>query len=112
MNPTLLHALYLLLLVAGAVGFALHLYAQWRFARILRTRYPDKWRIIAQPESGPVTRIRIWARLQRVLRSNVPGLFEDAELVRWHRTWRYAPWLAWPCWIGVLVIQAVAGGMH
>ena len=99
-------ALYLLLLVAGAVGFAAHLYAQWRFAAILRKRYPDKWRIIALSEQGPVTRIRLWARLQRVLRTNVAELFDDAELVRWHRVWRYAPWVAWPCWLGVLAIQA------
>jgi hypothetical protein len=108
-NPTLLHALYLFLLLAGAAGFAMHLYAQWRFARVLRTRYPDKWAIIAQSEGGPVTRLRIWARLQRVLRTNVAQLFEDAELTRWHRIWRYAPWLAWPCWIGVLAIQATIG---
>lgn len=108
MNPTLLHALYLTLLLAGAAGFIAHLYAQWRFARILRTRYPDKWRIIAQSDAGRVPRLRLWARLQRVLRTNVADLFEDPELIRWHRTWRYAPWLAWPCWIGVLLIQAVA----
>jgi hypothetical protein len=105
-NSTFLSVLYLLLLVAGAVGFAMHLYAQWRFVRIMRERYADKWRIIACPDEGRPSRVRTWARLQQVLRSNVPELFEDAELTRWHRIWRYAPWLAWPCWIGVLVIQA------
>jgi hypothetical protein len=99
-------ALSLLLLVAGAIGFAAHLLAQWRFAALLRTRYPDKWRIIARSGEGPVTRIRVWARLQRVLRTNVAELFEDAQLLRWHRIWRYAPWLAWPCWIGWLLIRA------
>ncbi len=104
----MLHALYLLLLLAGAAGFAAHLLAQWMFARILRTRYPDKWAILAQSDSGPVNRMRLWARLQRVLRTNVAELFDDPQLLRWHRIWRHAPWLAWPCWIGVLLIQALA----
>lgn len=103
-----LHALYLLLLLAGAVGFGLHLYAQWRFVRVLRTRYPDKWDIIATPDRGRASRMRTYARLQHVLRSGVPDLFEDAELTRWHRIWRIAPWVAWPCWIGVLALQAFA----
>jgi hypothetical protein len=104
--PGLMRALYFLLLIAGAIGFALHLYAQWRFVHALRTRYPDKWGIIARSDSRRVSRMRIWGRLQQVLRSNVPELFQDEEIIRWHRIWRYAPWLAWPCWIGVLVIQA------
>ena len=108
MNPTLFHALSLVLLLAGAAGFVAHLYAQWRFARTLRTRYPDKWRIIEQSESGPVNRVLVWARLQRVLRSNVVDLFEDAELLHWHRMWRYAPWLAWTCWLAWLVMQYFA----
>jgi len=108
MSAHLHNALYLVLLVAGAAGFAAHLYAQWRFAAILRTRYPDKWRIIAQSEQGPVSRMRVWARLQRVLRTNVTELFEDAELLRWHRTWRFAPWVAWVCWIGALLFKAAA----
>lgn len=108
MSMGLHNALYLVLLLAGAAGFASHLYAQWRFAAILRTRYPEKWRIIAQSEQGPVSRMRVWARLQRVLRTNVAELFEDPELLRWHRIWRYAPWIAWPCWLGVLAIQAGA----
>lgn len=106
--PILLRALYLFLLLAGAAGFALHLYAQWHFVRVLRTRYPDKWNIIARPNTGRVSRVRIWGRLQQVLRSNVPELFQDADILRWHKVWRYAPWLAWPCWIGVLLIQAMA----
>lgn len=106
--PLLLRALYVVLLVAGAVGFGLHLYAQWRFVRVLRTRYPDKWDIIAKPETGRTSGVRTWGRLQQVLRSDVPELFDDAQIIRWHKIWRYAPWVAWPCWIGVLVIQATA----
>jgi hypothetical protein len=99
-------SLYLLLLIVGAIGFFMHLYAQWRFARVLRARYPRKWDIIAHPDQGSKGGLHTWGRLQHVLRSKVPDLFEDEELHHWHRVWRYAPWLAWPCWIGVLVIQA------
>ncbi len=109
MSAPILHALMLVLLLAGAAGFAAHLYAQWRFARTLRTRYPDKWRILEAPEARPVSRLRMWARLQRVLRSKVTELFEDAELTHWHRVWRFAPWVAWPCWIGVLLLKAFTG---
>lgn len=108
MNPTLLHVLSLVLLLTGTAGFVAHLYAQWRFARTLRTRYPDKWRIIEQADSGPVNRLRIWARLQRVLRTNVVELFDDAQLLYWHRMWRYAPRLAWTCWFLWLVLQYAA----
>ncbi len=100
-----MNALYILLLLAGAAGFGLHLYAQFKVASLMRRRYPEKWEIVAKPERGRPGRIRTYARFQRVMRSNVPQLFEDADIVQWHRTWRYAPWVAWPCWIAVLLMQ-------
>lgn len=103
----MLTLLYMVLLLAGAVGFLLHLYAQYRFARHMRTHYPRQWAIIAEPEQGKRSGIRTYARLQHVLRSPAPGLFEDRQLDRWHRIWKRAPFVAWPCWIGVLVIQAL-----
>ncbi|NII09240.1 hypothetical protein HBF24_00910 [Oleiagrimonas sp. C23AA] len=100
-----MNVLYIVLLLAGAIGFGLHLYAQYRFARLMRTRYPKQWNIVAKPERGKPSGMRTWARLQHVLRSEAPMMFEDAELTRWHRMWRFAPLLAWPCWIGALALQ-------
>ena len=100
-----MNVLYILLLIAGAVGFALHLFAQYRFAALMRKRYPKQWDIIARPESGRASGIRTYARLQQVLRSDVPELFDDSQLIMWHRCWRYAPWVAWPCWLAVLALQ-------
>ncbi|HET7358751.1 MAG TPA: hypothetical protein VFJ04_01265 [Rhodanobacteraceae bacterium] len=101
-------ALYVALLLAGLIGFVLHLFAQYRIATIMRRRYPRQWDIVARPEHGRRGGIRTYARLQQVLRADVPTLFDDARLHAWHRCWRYAPWVAWPCWIGALALQ-VAG---
>lgn len=99
--------LYVALLVAGLAGFVLHLYAQYRVAAIMRRRYPKQWDIVAKPDDGRRSRLRTYARLQHVLRADVPTLFEDPQLLAWHRCWRYAPWIAWPCWIGALALQAL-----
>lgn len=98
---------YFLLLIAGAAGFGLHLFAQYRVAALMRERYPRQWDIVAKPEQGRRSGLRTYARFQQVLRSGVPELFEDAQLTWWHRCWRVAPWVAWPCWIGVLALQVL-----
>lgn len=98
---------YILLLLAGLIGFLAHLLAQVRMAHIMRKRYPEQWDIVAAPQSRG-RRLRTWARLQRVLRNGIPELFEDPRLTRWYRCWRYAPWVAWPCWIGALALRALA----
>jgi hypothetical protein len=97
--------LYVALLLAGLIGFVLHLFAQYRVATILRQRYPRQWDIVAKPEHGRRSGVRTYARLQQVLRADVPTLFDDPQLLAWHRCWRYAPWIAWPCWIGALALQ-------
>lgn len=102
--------LYFLLLLSGAAGFALHLFAQYRFATLMRNRYPQQWGIIASPDSGRPGPLRTYARLQRVLRTDVPDMFDDAQLTRWHRCWRYAPWVAWPSWLAVLALQVLVFG--
>ncbi len=99
--------LYILLLLAGLAGFLAHLVAQFRMAHILRTRYPEQWDIVSAADRRDRHRLRTWARLQRVLRSGIPEMFDDARLTRWHRCWRYAPWVAWPCWIGALALRAL-----
>lgn len=101
-----MNVIYILLLLAGGIGFALHLYAQYRVATLIRRRHPQQWDIIARPESGRPSRMRTYARFQHVLRSQVPQMFEDTDIRRWHRIWRVAPWVAWPCWVAVLLIQA------
>jgi hypothetical protein len=104
----MLVALYGLLLIAGIVCFALHFFAQYRIATILRQRYPDQWRIIAKPDTGRPSGIRTYARLQHVLRSAAPALFEDSQLNTWHGCWKLTPWLAWPCWFAALAMQWAA----
>ncbi len=98
---------YILLLFGGLISFAAHLMAQFRVAHILRHRYPDQWDIVAAPETRG-RRVRTWARLQRVLRSGIPEMFDDHQLTRWHRCWRYTPWIAWPCLMGALALRAWA----
>jgi hypothetical protein len=100
--------LYLLLLLAGIGCFLLHFYAQYRFATILRKRYPEQWKIIALPESGRPGGFRTWTRLQHVLRSGAPALFNDGELDKWKKVWRLAPLIAWPCWFAAIALQYFA----
>lgn len=97
--------IYVLLLVAGLAGFAAHLYAQYRVARILRRRYPDQWDIVSAAKERHHRPLHTWARLQRVLRSNIPEMFDDHQLARWHRCWRYSPWVAWSSWLSALALR-------
>ncbi len=99
--------LYIILLILGLAGFVAHLAAQFMVARILRTRYPQQWDIVSAANADGPRRLHTWARLQRVLRSGIPEMFDDRELTRWHQCWRYAPWVAWTCWIGALALSVV-----
>lgn len=100
-------ALYILLLVAGLIGFLAHLFAQVRVVGILRQRYPQQWDIVSASDNRRHRRLHTWARLQRVLRTGIPKMFDDPQLTRWHQCWRYAPWVAWPCWIGALALSTL-----
>lgn len=101
-------AVYVVLLVIGLIGFVTHLVAQFRVAGILRQRYPQQWDIVSATDRQSHRRLHTWARLQRVLRTNIPEMFKDRQLTLWHRCWRYAPWVAWTCWIGALALRVVA----
>jgi hypothetical protein len=98
-------AIYVGLLLVGLIGFLAHLVAQFRVARILRRRYPKQWQIVSAADGKGRHRWHTWSRLQRVLRSGIPEMFDDRQLTRWHHCWRYAPWVAWPCWIGALALR-------
>lgn len=102
----MLWTLYIVLLVAGLVGFVMHLVAQFRIAHILHQRYPHQWGIVVANDARH-PRFRTWAHLQRVLRSSIPEMFNDRQLTQWHRWWRYGPWIAWPCWIGALAVHVL-----
>ncbi|HET7300342.1 MAG TPA: hypothetical protein VFJ01_06765 [Oleiagrimonas sp.] len=99
-------AVYVVLLLLGLIGFTAHLVAQFRVARILRQRYPHQWDIVSATERTSHRRLHTWARLQRVLRTDIPEMFADRQLTLWHRCWRYAPWVAWSCWLGALALRA------
>ncbi|MET0330549.1 MAG: hypothetical protein ABW154_03890 [Dyella sp.] len=99
---------YLSFLVAGVLCFALHYLAQYRLASYLRRRYPQQWKIIAIPEQGKPGAVRTWLRLQQVLRSSAPLLFDDNTITGWHRTWRFSQWLAWGFWLAALALQWLA----
>lgn len=101
----MLVSLYLGLLLAGIGCFVLHYLAYFRVARLLRRRYPQQWAIIAEPDQGRPSAFGTWIRLQRVLRSQAPHLFDDASLTRWHRTWRFSQWAAWSFWLAALLLQ-------
>lgn len=97
--------LYLGLLVVGVGLFTLSYFAQYRVAAVLRQRYPQQWRIIAEPEVGRPSAIRTWIRLQHALRSPALPAMGDATIDRWQRIWRYSPWLGWLCWIAALAMR-------
>ncbi|WP_266169623.1 hypothetical protein [Dyella subtropica] len=100
--------LYLSLLVAGVVFFLLHFLAQFRIAKLLRTRHPAQWQIIAEPKGELPGPLRIWMRLQLALRSPILPALEDTAITRWRRAWRYCPWAAWLCWFAALSLQWMA----
>lgn len=100
--------LYLALLLSGVVCFVLYYLAQYRIARLLRDRHPQQWKIIAEAEQGRVGVVRIWMRLQHVLRSaqpRLPELLQDPAITRWFRIWRVTLWLAWLCWFAAVFLQ-------
>ena len=97
--------LYLGLLGAGISLFLLSYFAQFRLAALLRGRYPQQWKIIAEPERGNASGWRTWIRLQHVLRSPALPALDDTAINRWQRTWRYGPWLGWLCWLGALAMR-------
>lgn len=90
--------LYLGLLLAGVALFALSLVAQWAVTQRLRKHHPRQWQIIADVEGGTATRLQIWTRLQRALRSPILPALEDSRITAWRRVWRFGPWLGWLCW--------------
>jgi hypothetical protein len=97
--------LYLLLLCVGVVSFLMHFLAQFRLAALLRRRYPKQWEIIAGTGADKAGPLRIWMRLQQVLRSPALALFDDIAITRWQRIWRYGPRLAWLCWFAAIALQ-------
>ncbi|MFI4959520.1 MAG: hypothetical protein ACHP7C_10225, partial [Lysobacterales bacterium] len=74
--------LYLALLTAGIGLFVLSYVAQFRLASLLRQRYPQQWKIIAEPEQGKATAFRIWIRMQHALRSPALPALGDAAINR------------------------------
>lgn len=97
--------LYLGLLVAGVALFVLSYAAHFRVAALLRQRYPQQWKIIAEPENGKSGAMRTWMRMQYALRSPALPALEDAAVNRWRAIWRYSPWLGWLCWLGALAMR-------
>lgn len=94
--------LYLALLVAGVIAFILSYVAQFRLASLMRQRYPQHWKIIAEPETGKASGLRTWARMQHALRSPAMAVLDDSAINRWLRVWRYSPWFGWVGWLAAL----------
>ena len=97
--------LYLALLVAGIGLFLLSYVAQFRLATLMRTRYPQHWKIVAEPEHGKASALRTWVRMQHVLRSPALPALGDATIDSGQRVWRYSPWLGWVCWLAALAMR-------
>lgn len=97
--------LYLALLLGGISLFALSYVAQFRIARLMRARYLQHWKIIAEPDHGKASGFRTWIRLQHALRSPALPALADPDIDRWQRIWRYSPWLGWSCWLGALAMR-------
>jgi len=96
---------YLALLVAGIGLFLLSYVAQFRLATLMRTRYPQHWKIVAEPEHCKASALRTWVRMQHVLRSPALPALGDATIDSWQRVWRYSPWLGWVCWLAALAMR-------
>lgn len=97
--------LYLALLTGGVGFFLISYVAQFRMASLMRTRYPQHWQIVAEPEQGKPSVFRTWIRMQHVLRSPALPALGDANIDRWRKVWRYSPWLGWLSWCGALAIR-------
>lgn len=97
--------LYLALLLGGVGLFVLSYIAQFRIAALMRQRYPQHWKIIAEPERGKASGFRTWIRMQHALRSPALPALEDSSINRWQRVWRYSPWIGWLCWFGALSMR-------
>jgi hypothetical protein len=96
---------YATLLLAGLVCLVLHYVAPFRVARRLRQQHPQHWQII--DSHGEAHGLRLWVRMQHVLRSPAIQALADPVVTRWWRTWRYSQWLAWACWLVALGLQWV-----
>ena len=98
-------AIYLALLFGGVGLLVLSYVAQFRLANLLRQRYPQQWKIVAEPEHGRPSPWRTWVRLQHVLRSPALPALGDQAIDRWQRIWRVSPWLGWLCWLAALAMR-------
>ncbi len=97
--------IYLALLFGGVGLLVLSYVAQFRLASLLRRRYPQQWKIVAEPEQGKPSPWRTWVRLQHVLRSPALPALDDPTINRWQRIWRVSPWLGWLCWLAALAMR-------
>lgn len=97
--------LYLILLIAGVCLFALSYVAQFRLAQVMKQRYPQHWKIIAEPDAGKASGWRTWVRMQHAFRSPAMPALADPVIDRWLRVWRYSPWLGWVFWLGALAMR-------
>lgn len=98
-------ALYLALLACGVGLFVLSYVAPFRVAALLRQRYPQHWKTIADAAQGKFSGFRIWASMQQVLRSPALPVLGDEAIRRWQLVWRYSQWLGWACWLGALAMR-------
>lgn len=97
--------LYLILLIAGVGLFLLSYFAQFKLAQVMKQRYPQHWKIIAEPESGTASVLRTWMRMQHAFRSPAMPALADPQIDRWLRIWRYSPWAGWLFWLGALAMR-------
>ena len=97
--------IYLALQPAGVCLLVLSYAAQFRLATLLRVRYPQHWRVIAEADQGKPSAWRRWIRMQHVLRSPALPALGDSTINRWRNLWRFGPWLGWLCWIGALTMR-------
>jgi hypothetical protein len=94
---------YVALLLAGLVCLILHYLAPFRVAALMRRRHAQHWQIVEG--SGGVRGLRLWVRMQHVLRSPAIQALGDPAISGWWRVWRYSQWLAWSCWLIALGLQ-------